>query len=110
MRSPLTLRLQQGDEARCVFQRCQLNTRAAGRLNRPRELQLEIVGRRHARIVAHRAEDLKYQCTFPRGLGSASEAHCPRSASPGGAFLRHQHCRELFLVLNIVALGLYLSF
>jgi hypothetical protein len=34
-----------------------------------------------------RADDLKHRCTFPRGLGSASEAHCPARLGPGGAFL-----------------------
>jgi hypothetical protein len=33
-----------------------------------------------------RADDLKHQCTLPRGLGSASETYCPARLGPGGAF------------------------
>jgi hypothetical protein len=32
------------------------------------------------------ADDLKHRWTFPRGLGSASEAYCPTRLGPGGAF------------------------
>lgn len=34
-----------------------------------------------------RADELKHRCTFPRGLGSAAEAHCPARLVREGLFL-----------------------
>jgi hypothetical protein len=74
------------DEAHCVFQRRQLDTRAAGRLDRPRHGALEIVRLCHMPALwASRADDLKHRSTFPRGLGSASEGLLRRLVCPGGA-------------------------
>ena len=84
------------DEAppRCVFQRRQLNTRPAGRLDRSRKGTLEIVRSCHDRIVAHARRRLEAPMhLFPRGLGSASEAHCPARLGSGGALLS-QSCRN----------------
>ena len=71
---------------RGIYQRRQLDTRSGSRLDHARQRQLEIRCVRHARIVATRAGDPKHRCTSPRGLGSASEAHCPARLGPGGAF------------------------
>src|SRR6516165_10800127 len=51
MRSRLAKWSQEGDETRRIFQRRQFNTGSAGRLDCPSEGKLEIILRRHTRIV-----------------------------------------------------------
>jgi len=45
----------------------------------------------HDRIVAHARRRLEAPMhLFPRGLGSASEAHCPARLGSGGLFCRNR--------------------
>jgi len=47
----------------------------------------------YASIVTHSRRRSADRCTFPRALGSGSEAHYPVRLGPGGAFLS-QSCRK----------------